>query len=419
MVVVTGSRINQGVDVGLDAFAALAEQQISRTFVQKSAVAQLGDVAGLNYSLRQQNAHPTEYLRQTIADQVSIATGQPSAGQSVLAALDQEAGVGAGGSPLSASSSVTAPNSNLPPVEAPYYVQPGFFASAAYKSTDLLLDSNSNPLDRLVGGLGIVALTVPTIAEEIARGFLNAPAGASVAGQYAAQAVLADTTDQKVISALSATAAIAGAFTDALAPLTMGATPIGLSESASQELEALGPNAARAGEQDYDAKSLVQYQLLKQQLANEQARDPLIGTTLPGANAPVQVTAEGSVGDQMFFDTNQTARPTQLANPAQPTLISDLIPPGNPNSSMANAHAEIGVVQQASDAGLTAGQDMTIIVRGKSVCTYCNSDLINAADAANLRSLTVVDTITGVTSRYSSSSGVSEFVTTQGVKPLP
>ena len=66
---------------------------------------------------------------------------------------------------------------------------------------------------------------------------------------------------------------------------------------------------------------------------------------------------------------------------------------------MANAHAEIGVIQQAFDSGLTQGQSMTIVVRGEAVCTYCqmSTNLIAAADRAGLNSLTVVDSVEGKT----------------------
>jgi filamentous hemagglutinin len=134
-------------------------------------------------------------------------------------------------------------------------------------------------------------------------------------------------------------------------------------------------------------------------LATSQAADPLIGTTLPGARAPVTVTAESTIGGKTIVDTNQTARPVTAADANKPTLIADLIPPGAPNSTMANAHAEVGLIQQAYDAGLTRGQPMTIVVRGEAVCTFCqsNNNLIAAADRAGLSSLTVVDTVAGKT----------------------
>ncbi|MBR1375982.1 MAG: hypothetical protein IJ566_07845 [Cardiobacteriaceae bacterium] len=81
-----------------------------------------------------------------------------------------------------------------------------------------------------------------------------------------------------------------------------------------------------------------------------------------------------------------------LADANKPTLIAAQIDPGKPNSNMANAHAEIGVIQQAYDAGLTQGENMTIVVRGESVCSYCSSALGKAANKSGLDSLTVVNT---------------------------
>ncbi|WP_421522795.1 VENN motif pre-toxin domain-containing protein [Neisseria yangbaofengii] len=134
---------------------------------------------------------------------------------------------------------------------------------------------------------------------------------------------------------------------------------------------------------------------LVQELKKEQALDARIGSTLANARAPITVTAESNIGGRFIFDTNQTARPKHLADSNKPTLIADLIPPGKPNSNMGNAHAEIGVIQQAYDAKLTKGQNMTIIVRGEEICTYCRNatNLISAADRAGLNSLKVIDTV--------------------------
>ena len=106
----------------------------------------------------------------------------------------------------------------------------------------------------------------------------------------------------------------------------------------------------------------------------------------------IKVTADGYIGDHYFFDTNQTARPANLADPNQATIVAGKVEADQPNASMADAHAEIGVIQQAYNAGLTQGQDMTIVVRGETVCSYCAEQLGNAADASGLNSLTVVNT---------------------------
>ena len=91
---------------------------------------------------------------------------------------------------------------------------------------------------------------------------------------------------------------------------------------------------------------------------------------------------ESNIGGQTLFDTNQTARPLALADPDKSTLISDLLPSGKPNSTMANAHAEVGLIQQAYDAGLTQGQSMTIVVRGEKICTFCQRSTNLIAEAS-------------------------------------
>ncbi|WP_444547652.1 cytidine deaminase-like fold-containing protein [Pseudomonas chlororaphis] len=112
--------------------------------------------------------------------------------------------------------------------------------------------------------------------------------------------------------------------------------------------------AGAAGPAGISATSPIAKEGLKNDLLAAQARDSRIGTTLPGAKAPVTVTAESSIGGKTLVDTNQTARPTVIANPNKPTLIADLIPPGKPNSTMANAQAEIGLIQQAFRRGSDA-----------------------------------------------------------------
>ncbi|WP_319001439.1 hemagglutinin repeat-containing protein [Burkholderia sp. AU39826] len=135
-------------------------------------------------------------------------------------------------------------------------------------------------------------------------------------------------------------------------------------------------------------------------LAKAQSVDPLIGKTLPGASAPVKVTADASIGGQSFYDVNQTARGVGFGDPNQPTLISKLVAPGDPNGVYGEAHAEIGVIQQAYNAGLTQGQSMTIVVRGLSPCSYCSGDLMDMAQAAGLSELTVVDGVTGAVNKW-------------------
>lgn len=72
-----------------------------------------------------------------------------------------------------------------------------------------------------------------------------------------------------------------------------------------------------------------------------------------------------------------------------------------PNGTVADSHAEIGVIQQAY-AGKTQGAEMSMTVSGKDVCGYCKGDIAAAANAAGLKSLTVqaVDNATGLPKTY-------------------
>ena len=56
---------------------------------------------------------------------------------------------------------------------------------------------------------------------------------------------------------------------------------------------------------------------------------------------------------------------------------------------MSTAHAEIGAIQQAFDAGMTQNRDMTINVSGLDVCGYCIGDIAAAAEKSGLNSLTL------------------------------
>jgi len=119
------------------------------------------------------------------------------------------------------------------------------------------------------------------------------------------------------------------------------------------------------------------------------------------------VTAKAEVGGSVFTDVNQTARVG--ANAKEPTLVSERITAKAlktgkelPNASMGTAHAEIGTIQQAFDAGKTKGADMTMTVTGKDVCGYCKGDIAAAAETAELKSLTIqaADDVTGLSKTY-------------------
>lgn len=131
-----------------------------------------------------------------------------------------------------------------------------------------------------------------------------------------------------------------------------------------------------------------------------------ISTTHRAPEKPV-VTAKAEVNGSVFTDVNQSARID--ANPNKPTLISERVLAKEaksgealPNGNMSTAHAEIGAIQQAADAGKTKGADMSMTVSGKDVCGYCKGDIAAAAEKAELKSLTIeaVDNLTGLPKTY-------------------
>ncbi|MDQ1232466.1 hypothetical protein QE379_003892 [Sphingomonas sp. SORGH_AS 879] len=114
------------------------------------------------------------------------------------------------------------------------------------------------------------------------------------------------------------------------------------------------------------------------------------GTVIP------EVTATAEVGGSVFKDVNQNARNIVEADASRPTIIADRVADKIakngyklPNGNMADAHAEIGAIQQAFDAGKTQGQSMNMTVSGKDVCGFCRGDIAAAADKAGLKSLTI------------------------------
>ena len=136
---------------------------------------------------------------------------------------------------------------------------------------------------------------------------------------------------------------------------------------------------------------------------------------LPTPSKPV-VTAQVKVGDASFSDVNQTARTG--VDPEQPTLIADRIASkvekntagkSYPNATMGTAHAEIGAIQQAFNAGKTKGQSMTMSVSGKDVCGYCKGDIAAAAERAGLKSLTInaIDNVTKLPKIYQWTPGMT------------
>lgn len=123
--------------------------------------------------------------------------------------------------------------------------------------------------------------------------------------------------------------------------------------------------------------------------------------TATSPKTPV-VSAYASVKGRTFSDVNQTARPHPDGE--KPTLIADKIEAKAaksgkelPNGNMATAHAEVGAIQQAYDAGVTKDSDMILTVSGKPVCGYCEGDVAAMAEKSGLKTLTVIEKDTGKT----------------------
>lgn len=147
------------------------------------------------------------------------------------------------------------------------------------------------------------------------------------------------------------------------------------------------------------------------------------GVVLLGAGARVsrgidrskpEVVAKGKVSEVRFRDVNQRARPLIRSEKRHPTLIAEKVNEKTakaakkaaktgaavkkyPNGNMADAHAEVGVIQRAYEAGLTKNGEMVMTVKGRKVCDYCLSDVVNMAEAARLKSLTIYELEIGKT----------------------
>lgn len=119
-------------------------------------------------------------------------------------------------------------------------------------------------------------------------------------------------------------------------------------------------------------------------------------------DASLKVVAKGNVDGAKFTDTNQGARPSNLADVNKPTLIDGRIQAKIdkqnkplPNGNMATAHAEVGVIQQAFEKGMSQGREMTMSVSKEPVCGDCRGDIAAMADKAGLKSLTIYEEATG------------------------
>jgi filamentous hemagglutinin len=133
-----------------------------------------------------------------------------------------------------------------------------------------------------------------------------------------------------------------------------------------------------------------------------------------GLREPPSVVGNAVVNGVFYADTNQHARSADRAREDHKTLAFDHVTAKHerdkkkgktekyPNGNMADAHAEIGIIQQAYEEGNTQGHDMVMKVRGREFCSYCRTDVIAAARKAGLKSLTVnaIDRETNLPTTY-------------------
>ncbi|MBE2865690.1 hypothetical protein ILT25_16200, partial [Acinetobacter baumannii] len=98
-----------------------------------------------------------------------------------------------------------------------------------------------------------------------------------------------------------------------------------------------------------------------------------------------------------------------------PTLAAGnaKIDPSNPNLTMKNAHAEIALIQRAYDAGLTKGETMQVLVRGKEVCDHCGQVMKTMYERSGLSKLIIHDTTSGTTTYYKVIDAKTKIATTK------
>lgn len=256
---------------------------------------------------------------------------------------------------------------------------------------------------KLLAAAGIIAL---------------APEAIGLLGQYATRGA-ATCAANPVLCVNEAGVVIADLGLSEALPVGLGAAAGSLTTKELSDLRALMEIEAKTGAKltADEVLAVVRPEVSKNANATSMLTDSetaalvernVIEGTAKGA-AP-KVSAEGKVGGQTFQDVNQTSRPLNEADPKIPSLITERIvdkAASNsgkryPNGNMKDAHAEIGVIQQAYSAGKTAGADMSMTVAGKDVCGFCKGDIAAAAEKAELKSLTVsaIDDKTGLPKNY-------------------
>ncbi|WP_259375189.1 hemagglutinin repeat-containing protein [Roseateles chitosanitabidus] len=170
------------------------------------------------------------------------------------------------------------------------------------------------------------------------------------------------------------------------------------------EIEKLTTRSSGGARKDPDGKGgtgpsskLPEVDDLTSQLAREQL-------DRSGVNkGAIDVVAEGRIRGRVYIDTNQKARSPENADATEATGVPRNTVDaraerfGLVNADMATAHAEIGVIQQAVKSGVAKGADMELTVSGRDICGFCRGDIPAAAEAAGLKSLTILEQTTGVT----------------------
>lgn len=136
------------------------------------------------------------------------------------------------------------------------------------------------------------------------------------------------------------------------------------------------------------------------------ARETGEGLAIEVINSEKWATAKATINGEVFTDVNQTRRVNGRVD--EPTLIYDYVnnrtieqiakgKSPTPNANMKDAHAEVGTIQQAYNAGKTQNANMTMTVSGEPVCGYCLGDIPKMANKAGLKTLTIFEEITGDT----------------------
>jgi len=112
---------------------------------------------------------------------------------------------------------------------------------------------------------------------------------------------------------------------------------------------------------------------------------------------PLKVVAKSVVNNSHYLGTNPMARSQEAKDQNKASVVADHVAAKKrkytvvfpPNGNMADAHAELEVIQKAYENNDTQGQDMVMTVLGKKVCRHCTDDIPLAAERVGLKSLTI------------------------------